>query len=656
MYVVKRVFTDDWKRRLISSFLVTLLLSIIWFVSLSLAWLPGHFITDMVRAMLGWFLIVYLLTYIEPITWRSWRLWSGFIPGVVGLAFYTYVYVALLSNSQTAELYTTELYTTYYKLAVYLALFTYSLKILNSCWSLSSWLIRLSKVFLSLVSFIYMVTSASYAVYVMIYHDVFSEVAFLSIALTTPEEATGYMQSMFTPLMLLGLALAIIFFAALSWLVAWVYPKTYLGRESKTNYIEAACTDTNDSLIGEKRLRRKEGVVASPKKVTVKRVLAIFLFIAMILILRGKFIKFFPVHEYYICFIEANGPMQVFERINKTIPVNAATIHITSKETLAQTLPGTVIVVVGESAARDHMSAFTPLYPFQTTPWQSQIEKSSSFIFFPKAYSNYPNTVMALTQALTSANQYNKEALEHSVDIMSLAKKAGYHTYWFSTQGKNGMYDAGVTTIAKQATIAKWIDANRVLDGDILAQLKTVPKEQTNFIVIHLMGSHAEYKRRTSDAFKKAHPLAEDKTAAEYDQSILYTDTVLQEIYTYARQNLDLQAMVYFSDHGEDLQYKHTTGPFKYDMVRIPFWIYLSTAYQKTYPQYVSELRANRMDIFTNDLIFDTVSGLLQAPNNYYSSVYDIGRKQYSLTLQNAKTIRGSRWIKDDPLLNHSQY
>ena len=60
------------------------------------------------------------------------------------------------------------------------------------------------------------------------------------------------------------------------------------------------------------------------------------------------------------------------------------------------------------------MSAFTPSYPFQTTPWQSQIEKSSSFIFFPKAYSNYPNTVMALTQALTSANQYNKEALEHS--------------------------------------------------------------------------------------------------------------------------------------------------------------------------------------------------------------------------------------------------
>ena len=72
----------------------------------------------------------------------------------------------------------------------------------------------------------------------------------------------------------------------------------------------------------------------------------------------------------------------------------------------------------------------------ETTPWESSIRRTDGFFFFPQAYSNFSNTVMALSQSLTSSNQYNNMPLGESVDLVSLAKKAGYHTYWFSTQGK----------------------------------------------------------------------------------------------------------------------------------------------------------------------------------------------------------------------------
>lgn len=64
---------------------------------------------------------------------------------------------------------------------------------------------------------------------------------------------------------------------------------------------------------------------------------------------------------------------------------------------------------------------------------------------------------MAVTQALTSANQYNKKPLKYAVDIMTLAKKAGYETYWISTQEQSSVSDAGITVIARQSDHQIWI-------------------------------------------------------------------------------------------------------------------------------------------------------------------------------------------------------
>ncbi|MDY5365440.1 MAG: sulfatase, partial [Mitsuokella jalaludinii] len=47
-------------------------------------------------------------------------------------------------------------------------------------------------------------------------------------------------------------------------------------------------------------------------------------------------------------------------------------MHIEGAQALPAKAPGTVIVVIGESASRNYMKAFTPDYAYDDTPWQSQ--------------------------------------------------------------------------------------------------------------------------------------------------------------------------------------------------------------------------------------------------------------------------------------------
>jgi len=109
--------------------------------------------------------------------------------------------------------------------------------------------------------------------------------------------------------------------------------------------------------------------------------------------------------------------------------------------------------------------------------------------------------------------------------------------------------------------------------------------------------------------------------------------------------------MVYFSDHSEDMKYNHTTPPFYYSMIRIPLWIYLSPQHQQAYPTVVNNLKAHSHTVFTNDLVFDTLCGILQAKTNFYDSRYDLASPDYFLNMDTAKSMDGKACIADDPNL-----
>ena len=328
-------------------------------------------------------------------------------------------------------------------------------------------------------------------------------------------------------------------------------------------------------------------------------------------------------------------------------------LDIDGTQTLPSRAPGTVIVVVGESASRDYMHAFTPDFPYEDTPWLDSQLGNPDFNVFTNAYSSWSQTVPVLQRALTEQSQYNDKEFFESTSIIDVAKKSGYTTYWFSNQGRYGQYDSAITLVAKTADRAEWTDDSYNFsdkyDDTLLWYLTQVDPNTNNFIVLHIMGSHIYYNNRYPTEFNQWHGDSEVSSPESYANSIHYTDYILSQAFDYAQKNLNLRAMVYFSDHGENLKISHNPDVFSYDMVRIPMFIYLSPEYQQALPGRTRAIRYHRSRYFTNDMLYDTISGLLNAPSSRYIEAQDLTSPNYAYTRANLTTMLGQQTLTDDP-------
>ena len=113
--------------------------------------------------------------------------------------------------------------------------------------------------------------------------------------------------------------------------------------------------------------------------------------------------------------------------------------------------------------------------------------------------------------------------------------------------------------------------------------------------------------------------------------------------------------MVYFSDHGENLTISHNPDVFSFDMVRIPMWIYMSPDYQSVLPRRANAMRAHRARYFTNDMLYDTICGLLNAPSERYDPGQDFTSNTYRFTRDTLTTMLGQYPLTTDPNGNPEQ-
>ena len=260
--------------------------------------------------------------------------------------------------------------------------------------------------------------------------------------------------------------------------------------------------------------------------------------------------------------------------------------------------PHTIIMVIGESASRYYMSAYRNTKN-NTTPWMKEKSTEDDFILFRHAYTSWGQTVPALERALTEKNQYNDKDFNTSITLIDLARKAGYVTHWYSNQGVISTADTPVTLIGETADYHKWIQADvantdeKLYDGDLLSCLNQVDSSKNNFIVFHIMGSHDNYINRYPKEFSRWGDPDKCQPIIDYDNSLAYTDWFLEKVFDFAKRNLNLQAMLYFSDHGANPQKKRNPDLSDFIFLRIPLFLYFSPEYQKLYPDTAATLRAH---------------------------------------------------------------
>ena len=236
----------------------------------------------------------------------------------------------------------------------------------------------------------------------------------------------------------------------------------------------------------------------------------------------------------------------------------------------------TIIVVMGESANKNHMGCYG--YEYNTTPFLSDLLRKGGYKFNVIAAANQTRYAIPIDFSNTSSLDFFH--FKHSFSIVSDFKSYGYKTYWISNQYK-GKIDGYVTSIAWEADIEHFINKNTKslldvkLDFELLKPFKkNYNKELKQFFVIHLMGSHFDYEFR----YDKIHRFFKNpkNIFQKYDNTIFYTDYVLKNIFNNIKGEF---LFVYLSDHSEvvstTIKGHGFLPPYKNEY-EIPFIIYSS--------------------------------------------------------------------------------
>ena len=336
----------------------------------------------------------------------------------------------------------------------------------------------------------------------------------------------------------------------------------------------------------------------------------------------------------------------------------------------------TYVLVIGEFENRDHMSLYG--YSRQTTPWIDNQISHPNWIRFNHAYSNHTHTVPVLSLALTGASQYNGKDYSRLPSILDVMKGAGFRTYWLSNQLGLGKWDNPISAIASTADVYVKINNHigKTTDTDFFdfelverfRQLKgTINNADNNFIVFHLMGSHSHYCNRYPPSFAQFGSPKDNIPAPNvrngnispgirlnidcYDNSVAFTDFVLQQIFTEAQQLPGLRAFVYLSDHADDVEagLGHYSQLFTFKMTHIPLLIWLSDEFRANQPERDETLHDHTNAVWTNDLLYDLLVGLTGASVQACDPKYDLSSSSYQLNWPTALTLHGKKRVIDDP-------
>lgn len=313
------------------------------------------------------------------------------------------------------------------------------------------------------------------------------------------------------------------------------------------------------------------------------------------------------------CAMDVRHNMQVIAEMK-----NVPRILPAASDCQSQHLAENVVVVIGESASRDHHSLYG--YPLPTTPALDSL-RSGLFVFDDAVASsiataaNMPRLLTFQTDEPDSGEWYEYPS------IMQVMNISGYRTHWFSNQERTGELSDLSGILSADADDVRYIgafDSHDHLSNKYDDALLPIYKETFNepdtlkLIFLHLMGSHFQYDKRypadrnaiSSKDVRRSIPrpwLNDEKgqTVANYDNSIRFTDSIVGVMIRQLQESPAPSVLIYLSDHGENVydDRDYTGRDKKY--VRVPFIIFANDAYLKKNPGVAKEIERSLHNPFS---------------------------------------------------------
>lgn len=317
--------------------------------------------------------------------------------------------------------------------------------------------------------------------------------------------------------------------------------------------------------------------------------------------------------------------------------------------------PSTIVLVIGESANRDYMSAFVPGLERDTTPWLRGRHEADPrhWMLYGNAYSCGMHTFVALEQGLTEANQKAPDGFVCAASIVDMARAAGRRVHWYSNQGHLGASMSQVSVVADEADEAMWTVQTPGMppyDAELLPMLDRVDPKRDNFVVLHLKGNHFSFENRYPAEAERWKPAGAADSITTYMNSIHYVDDLLRQVWEYGAERLNMKAMVYCSDHAiiPDCHRSPTFAGF--GDVRIPLAVWTSEDFARAHPERHESLLANRDRYWTNDFLYDLMCGLMDVRSPRFDVTNSLAHKEYAHSRESLTILGGTVAVADDAL------
>lgn len=268
------------------------------------------------------------------------------------------------------------------------------------------------------------------------------------------------------------------------------------------------------------------------------------------------------------------------------------------------TLPGKEIyvLVIGESSRYGNYSLNG--YNRPTSPL---LDKQENLVSYSKVLTTSNLTNIAIQQILTRATPDNPDIAYKEKALPDAFIECGFSTAWLASQSSSDRFVKRITADMDYTFFSTTdFDSADNYDGKLLPHLDSVLNldKQKQLIVIHTLGSHFRYNARYPESFCRFTPSLHDNTGYDvvspsnkeilvnsYDNSICYTDYVLNEIIRKVDAEKAVSTVVYLSDHAENLYDDErnlavhgNTEPSIYEL-HIPLFIWTSAAYRDARPE-----------------------------------------------------------------------
>ena len=235
--------------------------------------------------------------------------------------------------------------------------------------------------------------------------------------------------------------------------------------------------------------------------------------------------------------------------------------------TLATDDPTLVVVIIGESCNRNHMSLYG--YSRETSPL---LQSRNDILVFDNVISANSNTLNSMMLFLTENNSERRRPLDSCIHIFDVLHSTPYKSFWLSNQSPLGIWENGVTNLAQNADVTSF---QNIMASSSMASTQMPSYDESLFtpfiaaiddtakhkiVFLHLIGCHTQYSKRYPHDYE-VFIGADDKrgrTIESYDNAVLYNDyvvdSILSTIAKYSRQHPEVRiSALYFSDHGENV-------------------------------------------------------------------------------------------------------